>query len=326
MKKHWQQLSAYGVSVCLLAINGCAFAQGAYPAKPLRLVVGSTPGGGPDITARILAPRLSEALGQPVVVENRTGAGTMIATEFVAKSPPDGYTLLMAGGAHVANAALHAKITYHPLNDFAPVTQVVSLPFVLIVHASLPARSVKELVALARSKPGEIQYGSSGTGTPPHMSMELFMSMTQTRMLHVPYKGNSQAMVDVLAGHIATMMQSAPAAVPHLKAGRLRALGVTSRTRASILPDIPSIAEAGIGGYESIQWYGVLAPAGTPGAIVMRLQNELAKILQTTEIRERLLADGAEPLGSSSDQFSVFIRGEFNKWDRLVKSAGIKAD
>ena len=255
---HLNCLPALG-SMILTGLYACNLAaQPAFPAKPVRFVVGSTAGGGPDITARIIAAKLSEALGQQVVVENRAGASTMIGAEFVAKSAADGYTLLMAGGAHVASAAMHAKIAYHPINDFAPVTQAVSLPFVLIVHPSLPAKSVPELIALARSKPGEIQFGSSGTGTPPHLSMELLLSMSGTRMLHVPYKGNSQAMIDVLAGHVQTMMQSAPAALPHIKAGRLRALGVTSRKVSASLPDVPPIADAGVPGYESVQWYGVL--------------------------------------------------------------------
>jgi tripartite-type tricarboxylate transporter receptor subunit TctC len=310
----------------LLPAAGEVMAQPAFPTKPLRVIVGSTPGGGPDLTARILAPKLSEALGQQVVVENRVGASTMIATEFVAKAPADGHTLLMAGGAHAANVAMHAKVPYHPLNDFAPVTQVVSLPFVLIVHPSLPARSVKELIALARSRPGELQFGTSGTGTPPHLSMELFLNLAQIRMLHVPYKGNSQAMVDVLAGHIQSMMQSPLPALPHLKANRIRALGVTSRKRAATLPEVPSIAEAGLPAYESIQWYGVLAPAGTPRDIVSRLHAEITKILQMPDIRERLLADGTEAVGSTPDQFTAFIRGELDKWVKLVKTTGLKPD
>ena len=303
-----------------------AAAQPAWPLKSIRIIVGSTPGGGPDITARIVAAKLSESLGQQVVVENRAGASTMIGAEFVARSPADGYTLLMAGGAHVASAAMHAKIAYHPLNDFAPVTQVVSLPFVLIAHPSLPAKSMRELIALARNKPAAIQYGSSGTGTPPHLSMELLLSMTGVRMLHVPYKGNSQAMIDVLAGHVQAMMQSAPPALPHIKAGRLRALGVTGGKPLTSLPDVPSIADAGVAGYESVQWYGVLAAAGTPREIVARLQSDIAKILQQRDIRERLLADGAEPVGSTPEQFTSFLRSELDKWVKLVKTTGIKPD
>jgi tripartite-type tricarboxylate transporter receptor subunit TctC len=221
---------------------------------------------------------------------------------------------------------MRGKISYDPIADFAPVTQAVSLPFVLTVHPSLPAKTVKELISLARSKPGEIQYASSGTGTPPHLSMELFLSMTNTRMLHIPYKGNSQGMIDMIAGHVSAMMQSPQSLLAHLKASRLRALGVTSRQRSASLPDVPSIAEAGVPGYESVQWYGVLAPAGTPREIVLRLQSEILKILQMRDVREKLLADGAEPVGSTPDQFTGFIRVELDKWVRLVKSNGIKPE
>ena len=263
---------------------------------------------------------------QQVIVENRVGASTMIATEFVAKSGPDGYTLLMAGGAHVANVAMHKSVGYHPLNDFYPLTQVVSLPFVLIVHPSLPVKNVRGLIGILQNSPGILHFGSSGSGTPPHLSMELFLSLTKTRMVHIPYKGNSQAMIDVLAGHIPVMMQSPLTALPYIKANRVRALGVTSSKASVSLPGVPPISSAGVPGYEAVQWYGILAPSGTPREIAERLQSEVAKILRLPDVKERFLLDGAETVGSTPEQFSAFIRNEAEKWLRLVKSNGIKSE
>ena len=294
-----------------------------YPQRAVRMVVPTSSGAGADTLARLLAPPLSERLGQSVVVDNRAGAGTIIGTDLVAKAPADGHTLLMGVGTLATAPALVRNVPYDVLRDFAPVIQLASLPFVLVVHPSVPARTLKELIALARARPGELSYASSGSATNPHLSMELFLIMTGTRMLHVPYKGTTPGMLDVLAGRVAAMPLTVLPALPQLRAGRLRALGVTSARRISAAPELPTFAEAGVAGYESAQWYGVLAPAHTPVDIVQRLQRELAALLALPEIRARLLAEGAEPVAGSSQAFAEYIRAELAKWQRVVKSAGI---
>jgi len=303
-----------------------AHAQPNYPARPIRLVVPSAPGGGTDISARIIAPRLGEALGQQVVVENRPGAGTMIGGEVVARAPPDGYTLLMGISTLAINPAMYRKVPYDAFKDFAPISQVVSVPNILVTHPSLPVKSVKELVALAKTRPGQINFASAGVGTNPHLSMELFLAMGGIRMTHVPYRGSGQGVIDLLAGHVSVMTPSALTGIPHVKNGRLRGLGVTSAKRAGGAPDIPTIAEAGVRGYEAVQWFGVLAPAGTSRDVVQRLHNELVRVLQLKEIQERFFADGAEPVGSTPEAFATFIRAETVKWAKVVKDAGIKPE
>jgi len=303
-----------------------AMAQQNYPTRAIRLVVPSAPGGGTDITARILAPKLSEYLGQQVVVENRAGAGTMIGGELVARAAPDGYTLLMGISTLAINPATYRKVPYDALKDFAPISQVVALPNVLVTHPSLPVRNVKELVAFARPRPGQINFASAGVGTNPHLSMELFLSMTGIRMTHVPYKGISPGFVDLLAGQVPVMTPSVLSGLPYVKAGRLRALGVTSAQRASAAADIPTIAEAGVPGYEATQWFGVLVPAGTPRTIIERWHRETVRTLKDAEIRNRLVADGATPIGSSPDEFAAYLRAETVKWAKVVKDVGIKPE
>jgi tripartite-type tricarboxylate transporter receptor subunit TctC len=236
--------------------GGGAWAQSGYPVKPVRLVVPSSPGGGTDITARILAPRLTEALGQQVVVENRAGAGTMIGTELVAKSPPDGYTLLMGLSTLAINPAMYKKVPYDSLRDFAPISQIISAPNMLVVHPSIPAKTVKELIAFARPRPGQLNYASAGHGTNPHLSKELFHSMTGLKVVHIPYKGLGPGMVDLVAGHVGLATATMLTGLPHIKSGRLRCLGTTGAKRAAVLPDQPTVAEAGVPGYEASQWYG----------------------------------------------------------------------
>ena len=294
-----------------------------YPTKPVRLVVPSSPGGGTDITARIIAPELSKLLGQQVIVENRAGAGTMIGGDIVAKAAPDGYTLLMGISTLAINPAIYRKVPYDALRDFAPISQAVTLPNVIVGHPSLPARNVKELVALARSRPGELNFSSAGVGTSPHLSIELFLVMTKTKMLHVPYKGSGPAATDLIAGQVQLMARNMLTAYPHIKSGRMRPYGVTSVKRAAGAPEIPTIAEAGVPGYEAVQWYGVLAPANTPRAIVPRLHTDIAKVLQQPNVRELLGKDGAEPVGSTPEQFAAFIKSETAKWAKVVKDAGI---
>lgn len=297
-----------------------------YPTKPIRLIVPSAPGAGTDITARILAPKLSGYLGQQVVVENRAGAATMIGGEAVARSMPDGHTLLMGISTLAINPAMYRKMPYDALKDFAPISLVVVLPNVLVTHPSLPVRTVKELVALARTRPNQINFASAGTGTNPHLTMELFLSMTGVRMTHVPYKGTGQGMIDVLAGQVPVITPSVLTALPYTRSGRLRALGVSSAKRSSAAPDIPTIAEAGVPGYEAAQWFGILAPAGTPRAIVDRLHREIVRALKDPDVRDRLVADGADPVGSSPEEFAAYIRSESVKWAKVVKDVGIKPE
>jgi len=294
-----------------------------FPARPVRLVVPSAPGGGADITARIISPRLSELLGQQVVVENRAGAGTMIGSETVARAAPDGYTLLLGISTLAINPAMVRKVPYDALKDFATISQIVSLPNILVTHPSLPAKTVKELVAFAKARPGQLNFASAGVGTNPHLSMELFLSMTGLRMIHIPYKGAGPGVVDLVAGHVPVMTPSILSGLPHVKSGRLRALGVTGAKRAGGAPQVPTIAEAGVPGYEAVQWFGVLAPAGTSREIVARLHGDIVRALQAAEVRDRLASDGADPVGSTPEAFAAFLRAETVKWAKVVKDAGI---
>jgi len=298
----------------------------AYPAKAIRVIVPSSPGGGTDILARVIAARLTEAWGQQVVVENRAGAGQMIGIELAAKAAPDGYSLLMAASTLAINPVMYKKVPYDALRDFAPITQAAALPNILVAHPSLPVKNVKELVALAKARPGQLVYASAGHGTSPHLSFELFLYMTGTKMIHVPYKGTGPGAVDTVAGQVQLMMPNLLTALPHVKSGRLRALGVTSAKRSAGVPDVPTIAQAGVPGYEAIQWYGLLAPAGTPREIVTKLHGEIVKILAAPDTREKLSSDGAEPVGSTPEQFAAFIRAETEKWGKVVKAAGIQPE
>ncbi len=315
------------IGAAMMAVAAAtAMAQQSYPVRAIRLIVPSAPGGGTDITARIMAPKLSEYLGQHVVVENRAGAATMIGGEAVARSAPDGHTLLMGISTLAINAAMYRKVAYDALKDFAPISQVVALSNVLVTHPSLPAKSVKELVALAKARPNQLNFASAGVGTNPHLSMELFLSMTGIKMTHVPYKGSGQGIIDVLAGQVPVMAPAVPTALAYIKAGRLRALGVSSAKRSNAAPDIPTIAEAGVPGYEATQWFGILAPVGTPRAIVDRLHRETVRALKEPEVRNRLVADGSDPVGSTPEEFAAYLRSETDKWAKVVKAVGIKPE
>jgi len=312
--------------VALLFAAGLAVAQApAYPVKSVRLLVPSSPGGGTDILARVLAQKMSETFGQQFVVENRPGAGQVIGIEAVARSAPDGYTLLMAASAIVINEVLYAKPPYDTLRDFAPVTLGASLPNILVVHPALPVKSVRELIVLAKTRAGQLNYSSAGSGTSPHLSMELFRLMAGITLTHIPYKGSGPATVDLLAGQVQLSMPNVLTALPHIKGGKLRGLGVTSGKRATGLPDIPAIAET-LPGYEAIQWYGILAPAGTTRDIVGKLQAEIARILVLPEVKDRLGADGADAVGSRPDEFAAYIRAELAKWGKVVKTGSIKLE
>jgi tripartite-type tricarboxylate transporter receptor subunit TctC len=301
-------------------------AESYYPERPVRVIVTFPPGGGTDIVARMIFQKIAERTGGNFIIDNRGGAGGTIGTDATAKAPADGYTFVVVSGSHAINPNLYKKLAYDTLRDFAPVSLLVTGPGLLVVHPSLPARNVEELIAVAKSRPGEILYASAGNGTPPHLAAELFKMMAGVNLVHVPYKGNAQAMTDLIAGQVSLSFPTAPSALPHVQTRRLRALGVTGAKRASGLPDIPTIAEAGVAGYEASAWYGVLAPAGTPPAIVNKLQNEIHAVLRMPEIIDKLVAQGLEPAANTPDEFARFIHAEFAKWSKVINVAGVKLE
>jgi tripartite-type tricarboxylate transporter receptor subunit TctC len=323
-RKHLVIALAAAATIGTMGLVAPASAQSQeFPVKPVRIIVPSSPGGGTDILARPLAAKLTERWGQQVIVDNRPGAGQMIGISLVAKAPPDGYTIVMASTPLAINTVLYKKVPYDPIRDFAPVTQVAAMPNLLVSHPALPARNVKQLIALAKSRPEEVAYASSGIGTGPHLSMELFNYMAGIRLQHVPYKGTGPALVDTMSGHVQLLMSTLLPPLPHLKTGRLRALGVTSTRRVSSLPDLPTIAEGGVPGYEMIGWYGIVAPAGTPPAIVAKLQTDISAVLLAPDTRERLAAEGGEAVGSKPEEFGAFIKSEIAKFGKVVKAAKI---
>jgi tripartite-type tricarboxylate transporter receptor subunit TctC len=303
-----------------------ALAQSAYPTRPVRIVVVTAAGGGGDMIARSVAQGLTERLGRQVIVENRTGAGGIIGYETVAKSAPDGYTILFCAPTLAINPATHKKVPYDATRDFVAITQVAFSPNILLSHPSLPVKSVKELIAFAKTKPGELLYASAGYGTGPHLAMELFSMMADIRLLHVPYKGATPGMIDLIAGNVALMAPAMVTGLPHVKAGKLRALGITSKTRLSGAADLPTVSESGLPGYETVVWYGLLAPTGTPPAIVARLHTETAAVLQAPALKERFATDGAEVVGNTPEQFAAFINSELTKWAKVAKAAAIKPE
>jgi tripartite-type tricarboxylate transporter receptor subunit TctC len=289
----------------------------------VRIVVPSPPSGGTDIIGRVLAQHFSRALGQQFVVENKAGAGNMIGIEAVARAAPDGYTLLMVPSTLALNSVLYKKVPYDPVRDFAPVTLAAIAPNILIVNTALPAKSLAELIALAKRKPGALSYGTPGVGTSPHMAMELLNSMAGIDIQHVPYKGTAPALTDVMSGQIAAMFANALTARPQIDSGRVRALAVSGPKRIEALPNVPPVADT-VPGYEAMQWYGLVAPAGTPPAIIARLNAEALKALRSDEMKERLALDGAEPVGSTPAEFGALIRSELEKWSRVARSANIE--
>ena len=314
------------VFLLLLGLPDAATAQ-AYPTKPIRIIVPFPPGGATDILARAVGLELTKALGQPVPIENHGGAGGNIGADMVAKSAPDGYTLVMATvGTHAINMSLYSKMPYDTVKDFAPVTLVASVPNVLVVHPSVPVKTVTDLIELAKAKPGQINFASSGNGTSIHLSGELFKTMAGVSMVHVPYKGSAPAVADLLGGQVQLMFDNMPSSLPHIKAGKLRAIAVTSAKRSPALPDLPTIAEAGLPGYEASSWFGVLAPAGTPREIITRLNQTIVASLRTPAMNERLSSQGAEPVGNTPEQFASFIQAEIAKWAKVIKASGAKLD
>ena len=304
-----------------LVLASFAVAQ-PYPSRSIRMIVPAGPGGGVDTVARVVGQALAAALGQPVVMDNRPGAGTMLASELTAKAPPDGYTLLMVTNSHAINASLHKDLRYDPVSDFAMVTQVATVPYWVVVHPSVPAKSVKELIALARRRPGELHFASAGSGSGTHLACELFLSMSQIKLVHVPYKGGSAAMIDLVGGHVQLMVSNTINSRPHVKAGKLNALAITSYQRSPLYPDLPTVSESGLPGYQADVWYGILAPARTPGEIVKRLNREFVAILKTGDTRDKLLSQGAEVIGSAPEEFAVVMSNDIKKWGKIT--AGLK--
>lgn len=319
-------------AISLTAIAGAAMlmctatmAQN-YPTKQVRFIVGFPPGGATDVVARAISQNLSEALGQPVVVDNRAGAASNIAAEIVATAPKDGHTIFMGTVSTAINPSLYKKLAYNALKDFAAVTQVTDTPFMFVAHPSLPVKNVKEFIALAKAKPGQLNYGSAGNGSGGHLFTALFGSMAGIKLLHVPYRGASFATTSVLAGETIFMFDNIVTTLPLARAGKLRALAVTTLKRSRVAEDIPTLSEAGVPGYNANAWFGVFAPAGTPDAVIARLQSEISKILRVPEIRERFLALGAEPVGSTPGEFAAFYRNEVAKWAKVVKESGAQID
>jgi len=318
-------LALCALAACFATIPATSTAQ-VYPTRPIRLIVPTAPGGGTDISARMIAPKLSEFLGQQVIVENRAGGNTAVGNEFVAKSPPDGYTLLMGISSITINLHTQSKPPYDAIKDFAPITQVVIVPLVLASHPSLPPRNLKALLAFTRARPGQLNYGTGSVGSNPHLAMELFLSMAKLKVTHVPYRGIGPAMIDLVAGQVQLMMANILAALPHMRNTRILAHGVSSAKRSTVIPEVPTIAEAGVPGYEVVQWFGILAPAATPREIVTRLHSASVRALQDPQVKQRFLADGGETVGNSPEDFANIIRSDLAKWGELVKQAGIKPD
>ncbi len=318
-------LSAYLIAICTALSASVPAVADQYPQRPVRLIIPYPPGGAGDIVGRMLGNSLVAAFGQQVVNDNRGGGGQIIATQISANAPPDGYTLFLASATHSINPALRKNLPYDTLKDFAPITLVAQSPLVFVAHPSLKATGIKELIALAKAQPGRINYASSGPGTGGHMSVELLKSLTGIDLVHIPYKGAGPALVDVVAGQVQIICTSPLPAMPHVKTGRLRALGMTSLARSPAYPDVPAVAES-VPGYQSTLWYALLAPAGTPQSIIKKVHDDAVKALAAPQMREQLLALGATPVGNSPQELQSFIREEIALWTRLVKQANIRLD
>lgn len=316
------------MSIALLAatvLPMSAQAAAAFPTKPIRIIVAYTPAGTTDILARAIGQKMSETWGQPVIVDNRAGAAGNIGTEVAARATPDGHTLIMGtAGTHGINVSLYRKLSWHPVNDFAPVSLSAMVPNIMVVNNSLPVKNVREFVAHVKANPGKLSYGSPGNGSTAHLSMELFKSMTGSTIVHIPYKGSAGVLADVMGGQIAVTIDNMPPYIPQVKAGKIRALAVSTNKRSSAMPDLPTIAEAGVPGYEAGAWFGLLAPAGTPKAIVAQLSAESARILKLPDMSKRISELGAEPVGSTPEQFAELINSEIAKWAKVIKDANVE--
>lgn len=319
-------VTALVAAVCVvgLAAAGESRANSAYPNKPIRIIVPVAPGGGTDFTARLVGQKLNEAWGQPIIVDNRPGAAGNLGVEIASKAPADGYTLVMPITSFPSNPSLYAKLPFNTEKDFVPIVLVASAPLVLVVNPNLPVKSVQDLIALAKAKPGYLNYGNSGLGTTAHLAAELFKRTVGVEMTNVPYKGGGPAVIDLIAGNIQVYFSTIPAALPQTKAGRLRALAVTSLKRVPEVGDVPTVAESGLPGFEVVGWFGLFAPAGTPRTVIARANSELVKILQMSDVRSKFAAGGLIPGGGTSDELAKFLRAEIRKWRALIKDAGIK--
>ena len=316
----------FALALCLALSLAVDAAAQPYPAKSIRFIVPFPPGGSADILARAIGQKAGESLGQSLVVENRPGAGTAIGAEALAKSAPDGYAIMIGTvSSHAINPALNPKLPFDPVRDFTPVSLVASIPFAMIVHPSVPAKTVPEFVALARAKPGTLNYSSAGSGTSNHLAGELLRSMTAIHIVHIPYKGSAPALNDLISGQVSLMFDLVLTAAPHVRSGAVRGLAVTGARRSSVLPDLPTVAES-IPGYEVSAWFGIFAPAGVPQPVVQRLNAEFMKALREPDLRQRLASQGAEPLTSTPDEFAAYLRAEIDKWAKVVKVAGMKVD
>ncbi len=311
--------------LCGVALAGSVFAQN-YPSKPVKLIVGFPPGGPVDVVARIFADKLGTMWSQTVLVENRAGATGNIATEFVAKSAPDGYTILFTANTHVINGALYSKLPYDPIRDFTPISQVAYYSLVLVAHPSVPAGTLQELIALAKANPGKLTFNSAGSGTPTHLTAELFRIAAGIDFLHVPYKGGAASTTDLLAGHVQLAFSNPVSALPHVRSGRLRALVTTGAKRSPIFPDIPTMAESGYPGLEAGTWHAFLGPAGLPRDIVSKLATDVLAVLQMADVRERLSATGLEPIGTTPEQLAAIMRADLEKWTGVIRAANLKPD
>lgn len=313
-------------AAALLILSPHVTAQ-SYPIKPIRVIVAFAPGGGTDILARAIGQKLSEAWGQSVMIDNRPGAGGNIGTEFVARSAPDGYTLLAtSSGPFVIAPSLYAKLPYDTVKDFAPVTLAVSYFYVLVAHPSVPAKTIRELITLARARPGKLNIASGGVGTPPHLAAELFNMMAKVDIVHIGYKGTGAALIDVVGGHVDLLFGNLPSQLPHVRSGKLRPLGISTAQRSSLLPEVPTIGEAGVPGFEVSAWFGWLAPAGTPREIVLKLRSEIAKAMHAPDMKARLVNEGAEPVGGTPEQFAEHMRTETVKWAEVIRRAKVKPE
>jgi tripartite-type tricarboxylate transporter receptor subunit TctC len=317
-----RRASAFTCATIALAVSAPGIAQ-TYPAKPIRMIIPAAPGGGVDTIGRALGQKLSEAFGQAVVPDNRAGAGTMIGSELTAKAPPDGYTFLMVTNSHAINASVQKNLKYDPLKDFAEVSLLAISPYLLVVHPSVPAKSVRELLDLARKRPGELLFASAGTASATHLAGELFKSMAKINIVHVPYKGGTPAVTDLVGGHVQIMFNNLISVMALANSGRLRALAVTSAKRLPVLPDLPTVAESGVRGYEAASWYGALLPAGTPAQIVAVLNRELTKAIKVPDVRERLVSEGAQVVGSTPEEFAQYMRNDIERWRRLVPALNL---
>lgn len=313
-------------AVTAAALPTLSWAQ-AFPSRPVTMIVPFPAGGTTDIVARLTAQKLSETWGQPVIVDNRAGAGGNIGSAMVAKAVPDGYTLLMGTvGTHAINASLYAKMPYDVVKDFAPITNVAAVPNMLVVTPDLPVKTVRELIDYGKKNPGKLNMASSGNGTSIHLSGELFKVMTGVAMEHIPYKGSAPALTDLMGGQVQVMFDNMPSALPHVKAGKLRAIAVTAATRSPAMPDLPTIAEAGVPGFEAASWFGLLAPAGTPKEIVAKIHADVVKAMKTTDLTEKMGQQGAVAVGNTPDEFAAYIKAELAKWEKVVKASGARAD